>query len=325
MPSPLAALARAAVALTAAVLCAAPALAQEWPKARPIRIVVPNPPAGPSDISLRPVAAAMQAALGQAVVVDNKPGANGNIGAAEVARSAPDGYTWLWAMDPVLTVNPHVYKNMGYKADALETLVVAARFSQTLVCGPGTGFKSVKDMVAASKTRELTYASGGAGSPGHLVMESLLATSGAKMVHVPYKGPAPAMQDLLGGQVDCGFLAGPTVFPQVQGGKLIALATSGKTRSALAPELPTIAESGFPEFDGTFWILLAAPKGVPPAVQKRFVDAMNEAIRAPEQKERAKALDIEMVGSTVAEAQARAKGQSAQWAALVKRIHLTND
>ena len=132
MPSPLAAMARAAVALTAAVLCAAPALAQEWPKARPIRIVVPNPPAGPSDISLRPVAAAMQAALGQAVVVDNKPGANGNIGAAEVARSAPDGYTWLWAMDPVLTVNPHVYKNMGYKADALETLVVAARFSQTL-------------------------------------------------------------------------------------------------------------------------------------------------------------------------------------------------
>lgn len=234
-------------------------------------------------------------------------------------------YTWLWAMDPVLTVNPHVYKNMGYKADALETLVVAARFSQTLVCGPGTGFKSVKDMVAASKTRELTYASGGAGSPGHLVMESLLATSGAKMVHVPYKGPAPAMQDLLGGQVDCGFLAGPTVLPQVQSGKLIALATSGKTRSALAPELPTIAESGFPEFDGTFWILLAAPKGVPPAVQKRFVDAMNEAIRAPEQKERAKALDIEMVGSTVAEAQARAKGQSAQWAALVKRIHLTND
>src|SRR5256885_6453583 len=134
-------------------------------------------------------------------------------------------------------------------------------------------------MVAASKTRELTYASGGAGSPGHLVMESLLATSGAKMVHVPYKGPAPAMQDLLGGQVDCGFRAGPTVFPQVQSGKLIALATSGKTRSALAPELPTIAESGFPEFDGTFWILLAAPKGVPPAVQKRFVDAMNEADR----------------------------------------------
>ncbi len=117
----------------------------------------------------------------------------------------------------------------------------------------------------------------------------------------------------------------PRSSPHVQSGKLIALATSGKTRSALAPELPTIAESGFPEFDGTFWILLAAPKGVPPAVQKRFVDAMNEAIRAPEQKERAKALDIEMVGSTVAEAQARAKGQSAQWAALVKRIHLTND
>ncbi|WP_418514869.1 tripartite tricarboxylate transporter substrate binding protein [Delftia sp. PS-11] len=316
---------RAAVALAAAVLCAAPAQAQEWPKARPIRIVVPNPPAGPSDISLRPVAAAMQAALGQAVVVDNRPGANGNIGAAEVARSAPDGYTWLWTMDAVLTVNPHVYRSLGYKADALEPLVVAARFSQTLVCGPATGLKTVRDMIAASKTRELTYASGGAGSPGHLVMESLLATAGAKMVHVPYKGPAPAMQDLLGGQVDCGFLAGPTVLPQVQGGKLLALATSGKTRSALAPELPTIAESGFPEFDGTFSILLAAPRGVPAAVQQRFIEAMNEAIRAPAQKERARAQDIEMVGSTVAEAQARTRALSAQWGALVRKIQLTSD
>lgn len=325
MPSPLAALARAALALVAAGLCAAPALAQEWPKAKPIRIVVPNPPAGPSDISLRPVAAAMQAALGQAVVVDNKPGANGNIGAAEVARSAPDGYTWLWAMDPVLTVNPHVYKNMGYKADALETLVVAARFSQTLVCGPGTGFKSVKDMVAASKTRELTYASGGAGSPGHLVMESLLATSGAKMVHVPYKGPAPAMQDLLGGQVDCGFLAGPTVLPQVQSGKLIALATSGKTRSALAPELPTIAESGVPGYETYEWNAIFAPAGTPPAIVNRLSTVLAKVLREPAIVERLAGIGAEPIGSTPAELETFRRAEIAKWQKVVKDSRLKLD
>ena len=325
MPSPLAALARAAVALTAAVLCAAPALAQEWPKARPIRIVVPNPPAGPSDISLRPVAAAMQAALGQAVVVDNKPGANGNIGAAEVARSAPDGYTWLWAMDPVLTVNKHIYKNIGYSSDAIVVLNAAARFSQTLICNPGLGFKSVKDMLEAAKSRELTYATGGAGSPGHLVMESLLSATGVKMVHVPYKGPAPAMQDLMGGQVDCGFLAAPTVLPQIQSGRVTALATTGRTRSPLLPALPTIAESGYPDFDGTYWLLLAAPKGVPAEIQKRFLAAMDAAIRSPQQQERVKAVDIEMVGSSPEQAQARVREISDKWEALARKINLKPD
>lgn len=318
---------RRALAALAAASLLAPALptaahaSQSWPL-KPIRIIVPNPPAGPSDIAIRPLAAAVQKALGQPVIVENRAGANGNIGAAEVARAAADGYTWLWAMDPVLTVNKHVYKNIGYSSDAIVVLNAAARFSQTLICNPKLGFKSVKDMIDAAKTRELTYATGGAGSPGHLVMESLLSTTGVKMVHIPYKGPAPAMQDLMGGQVDCGFLAAPTVLPQIQSGRVTALATSGKQRSTLMPQLPTIAESGYPEFDGTFWLFLAAPKGVPADIQKRFLEAMEIAIRSPEQQDRVKPVDIEMVGSTAEQAQQKAKELSGKWEALTRKIQL---
>ncbi len=318
---------RRALAALAAASLLAPALptaahaTQNWPL-KPIRIIVPNPPAGPSDIAIRPLAAAVQKALGQPVIVENRAGANGNIGAAEVARAAADGYTWLWAMDPVLTVNKHIYKNIGYSSDAIVVLNAAARFSQTLICNPKLGFKSVKDMIDAAKTRELTYATGGAGSPGHLVMESLLSTTGVKMVHIPYKGPAPAMQDLMGGQVDCGFLAAPTVLPQIQSGRVTALATSGKQRSTLMPQLPTIAESGYPEFDGTFWLFLAAPKGVPADIQKRFLEAMEVTIRSPEQQDRVKPVDIEMVGSTADQAQQKAKELSGKWEALTRKIQL---
>ena len=318
---------RRALAALAAASLLAPALptaahaTQNWPL-KPIRIIVPNPPAGPSDIAIRPLAAAVQKALGQPVIVENRAGANGNIGAAEVARAAADGYTWLWAMDPVLTVNKHIYKNIGYSSDAIVVLNAAARFSQTMICNPKLGFKSVKDMIDAAKTRELTYATGGAGSPGHLVMESLLSTTGVKMVHIPYKGPAPAMQDLMGGQVDCGFLAAPTVLPQIQSGRVTALATSGKQRSTLMPQLPTIAESGYPEFDGTFWLFLAAPKGVPADIQKRFLEAMEVAIRSPEQQDRVKPVDIEMVGSTADQAQQKAKELSGKWEALTRKIQL---
>ena len=318
---------RRALAALAAASLLAPALptaahaTQNWPL-KPIRIIVPNPPAGPSDIAIRPLAAAVQKALGQPVIVENRAGANGNIGAAEVARAAADGYTWLWAMDPVLTVNKHIYKNIGYSSDAIVVLNAAARFSQTLICNPKLGFNSVKDMIDAAKTRELTHATGGAGSPGHLVMESLLSTTGVKMVHIPYKGPAPAMQDLMGGQVDCGFLAAPTVLPQIQSGRVTALATSGKQRSTLMPQLPTIAESGYPEFDGTFWLFLAAPKGVPADIQKRFLEAMEVAIRSPEQQDRVKPVDIEMVGSTADQAQQKAKELSGKWETLTRKIQL---
>ena len=299
--------------------------ADEWPTARAIRIVIPSPAGGPSDIVFRPLAAAMQARLGQAVIIDNKSGANGNIGAAEVARAAPDGYTWLWSTDTVLTVNPHVYKNTGFKPGDLASLNYAARFSQTLVCNPALGFKKLGDMVQAAQNRPLSYASGGAGSPGHMVMEMLFASAKVKMTHIPYKGPAPAMQDLIGGQVDCGFLAGPTVLPSINAGRLTALASSGIVRTPLLPNVPTVAESGYPGFDGTFWLVLAAPKNIPPAIRQRFLAAMQEAIKAPGQQERVADIGIEMVGTTPEQAQARTEALSRHWGAIASRIQLAVD
>ncbi len=296
--------------------------ADAWPQAKAIRVVVPLPPGGPSDIVLRPMAAAMQKTLGQAVIIDNKPGANGNIGSAEVARAAPDGYTWLWTTDTSLTINPHIYKDTGFQADALVPLNYAARFSQTLVCHPSLGFKTLADMLQAARSRPLNYASGGSGSPGHMVMEMLLAAANVKMTHVAYRGPAPAMQDLMGGQVQCGFLAGPTVLPQIRTGRLTALAVSGTSRSPLSPNVPTVAESGYPEFDGTFWLVMMAPRGMPPEIQQRFLAALNEAIRAPGQKERATDAGIEMAGSTPAEARLRTQALSAQWGKVAHRIRL---
>ncbi|MBP7661988.1 MAG: tripartite tricarboxylate transporter substrate binding protein, partial [Burkholderiaceae bacterium] len=180
-----------------------------WP-AKTVRIIVPLPPGGPSDIVLRGAIERMQPALNQPLIVDNKPGAAGNLGAGEAARAAPDGYTWLWTTDTLVTVNPHVYPRLSFKVDDLIPVMRASSFSQTLVCNPAVGAKSVADLVRLAKGRKMTYASGGAGSPGHLTTELFLSTAGIDMTHVPYKGPAPAMQDVIGGQVDCGFLAGPT-------------------------------------------------------------------------------------------------------------------
>ena len=181
----------AAAALGAATL--SPALAQStWPD-KPIRVVLPFPPGGPSDMVIRVLTDKLLASLKQPVVVDNKPGAGGNIGATMVARAAPDGYTWLWTPDTVLTVNPHVYKQTGFKAEDFVAVSMATTFSSTLVCHPKLGVKTLQELAAKAKTTKMSYASGGAGVPGHLSMELLQTMAGFDMSHVPYKGPAPAM------------------------------------------------------------------------------------------------------------------------------------
>src|SRR3990167_325659 len=193
------------LATTAATLLV-PAAAQaqpEWPD-RAIRVVLPFPPGGPSDIVMRLAAEKMQATLKQTLVIDNKPGAGGNLGAGEVARAAPDGHTWLWGTDTLVTVNPHVYKNLPFKVDDLVPVTIGTQFNQTLVCHPALGVKTLAELVAKAKAGPLSYASGGAGVPGHLSMELLQAMAGFDMTHVPYKGPAPATQDVIGNQVPCG-------------------------------------------------------------------------------------------------------------------------
>ena len=314
-----------ASALALAIAAAPGARAQgPWPE-KPVRIIVPLPPGGLSDIVLRPSLERMQAALKQPVYIDNKPGAAGNVGAGEAARAAPDGHTWLWTTDTLLTVNPHVYPKLGFQPDELVPVMRASTFSQTLVCHPGLGLKSVADLVGLARSKPLSYASGGAGSPGHLSTELFKSVAGIELNHVPYKGPAPAIQDVMGGQVHCGFLAGPTVLPHVRAGKLTALAVSGATRSPLLPDVPTVSESGYPGFDATFSLVLFAPKGVPVPVVEAMSKALRAALTPADVVERLRQSDQAVVASSAADAAARLALDSKTWGAVVSRLGLRPD
>ncbi len=312
--------------LAAAALALLPAAHAQsaWPD-KPIRVVLPFPPGGPSDVVMRLAAEKMQASLKQAIIIDNKAGAGGNLGAAEVARAAPDGYTWLWGTDTLVTVNPHVYKKMPFKVDELQPVTIGTQFNQTLVCNPAFGVKTVAELVAKAKTGKYSYASGGAGVPGHLSMELLLSMTGIEMLHVPYKGPAPATQEVIGNQVPCGLLAGPTVLPHVRAGKLVALGVSGSTRSPTLPDVPTMAEAGVAGYQANFTLVMFAPKGVPEPVLARFRQAFVDALNAPDVVDKLKAGDQTVVGSTPAQASAVLAADSRKWGEVARRIQLGLD
>ena len=312
------------IAALLAVCASSSALAQAWPQ-RPIKVVIPFPPGGPTDLVMRTATEKIQTILKQPVVIENQPGAGGNIGAATVARAAPDGYTFLFATDTLLTVNPHVYKTMPFKLDDLKPISVLSSFSQTLVCNPSLGVKTVSELIAKSKTMPLSYASGGAGVPGHLSTELLLSMTGMQMTHIPYKGPAPAMQDVLANQVPCGLLAGPTVLPHVRSGKLTALAVSGHARSPSLPEVPTMDEAGVKGYEADFSLILMAPKQVPDDIVAKFRQAVVDALRAPEATERLKASDQIVIGSTPEQAVVKVAKDFAKWGAVARKIGLSLD
>jgi tripartite-type tricarboxylate transporter receptor subunit TctC len=297
------------------------AYAQTWPD-KAVKFIVPLPPGGPSDIVLRSALEKMQGTLKQPLVLENKPGAAGNLGAGEAARAAPDGYTWLFTTDTLVTVNPHVYDKLTFKASDLQPVMRASAFSQTLVCNPALGVKTVADLVRRAKEKQISYASGGAGSPGHLTTEQFKAAAGIQMLHIPYKGPAPAMQDVMAGQVDCGFLAGPTVLQHVRGGKLVALAVSGARRSSLLPEVPTVAESGFPGFDASFSLVLFAPKGTPAPVVQAMHAAMSAALKTPDLVEKLRQSDQEALAASTADTVTRLTNDSNKWGEVARRINL---
>lgn len=311
---------RTLVAATA-LACALGASAQTWPD-KTVKFIVPLPPGGPSEIVLRSAMEKMQATLKQPLVLENKPGAAGNLGAAEVARATPDGYTWLFTTDTLFTVNPHVYEKLAFKTGDLQPVMRASAFSQTLVCNPALGVKTVADLVRRAKEKQVSYASGGAGSPGHLSTEQFKTAAGIQMLHIPYKGPAPAMQDVIGGQVDCGFLAGPTVLPHVRSGKLVALAVSGNRRSSLLPEVPTVAESGYPGFDSTYSLVLFAPRGTPAPVIQAMHAAMSAALKSPDVVEKLRQSDQVVVTDSPADTVTRLTNDSNKWGEVARRINL---
>ncbi len=310
--------------LLAAATMACGAQAQNWPT-KPVRLLVSFPAGAPGDTIARLIQPQLQQALGQPVIVDNKPGAGGNIGAQEVARST-DGHTFLVGPDTMLTINPHLYKKLSFKpTEDLVPLMHLASFNQMLVCHPSTGLKSLADLMARAKTQKMDYASGGPGVPGHMAMELLLSSANLKMNHIPYRGPAPATQDVLAGQVPCGFLAAPVVGPHVKDGKLVAMAVSGARRSPASPQVPTVAEAAVRGFDATFFEMLVAPKGTPPEVMARLHKAVADALQQADVRNKLLANDLDPVVNTPADAAARVRSDSDKWGRVVGQIGLQLD
>lgn len=297
-----------------------------WP-AKPIKLLVGSPPGGPSDITARLFGEALSKRVGQPVVVENRPGAGNNLAAGIAAKAEPDGYTLVLSPDTVVTVNPLVYRNTGFDARKdLVSISVLTSFSQMLVCNPAVGVKSVADLVAKAKSGRLTYASGGAGVPGHLAAEMFLQATGAKMEHVPYRGPAPATLAVLSGEVNCGFLATPTLIPHVKAGKLNALAVSSATPSPLAPEVPTLPKAlNQPGLDASFRLILQTARGTPPAVVAQLEKASMDIMKEADVRTRLQASDLVAQGTSSAQAQQTMDAEIARWEPLVKRLDIKLD
>ena len=266
---------------TGATLLFAPgfASAQTFP-AKPIKLVVPFPPGGLIDTMARLISTRLAQELGQTVVVDNKPGAGGNLGAAEVARSTPDGYTLLMASPP-LTISPALYASMPYKPEQIVPVGLMGRVPNVLLVNPKSGINSVAELLAKAKSSpgKLNYASNGNGTSLHLSAELLKSTTATFITHIPYRGAAQAVTGLLAGEVDMMFENLPSVIGQIQGASVKALAVTTRRRNKTIPNVPTLAESGLPDFDVSAWYGLAAPAGTPAAVMTRLEQALENTTR----------------------------------------------
>ena len=276
---------RTAIAL--ALISATSAWAQGYPN-RPVKLVVPYPPGGPTDIVARVIAERLGAQTGQTFVVENRAGAGGNLGAEAVARAPADGYTLLVATT-AHAINMSVFKNLTY--DVKRDFMPVSLLTQgplVLVVHPGTGLSSVKDVIAKARADAggLPYASSGNGQSTHLSAELFASMAGVKLNHVPYKGSAPALNDLIAGQVPMMFDTMLSAMPHVKSGALKALAITGAQRSTAAPELPTIAESGLPGYQAYAWNGLLAPAGTPPDVIARLSDELKKALALPAVQDR---------------------------------------
>ncbi|MFJ4291773.1 tripartite tricarboxylate transporter substrate binding protein [Cupriavidus sp. NPDC089707] len=263
------------LALPAAVMT--PALAQSFP-AKPIRLVVPYPPGGPTDIVARVVGQKLSDKLGQPLVVENRPGAGGNIGADAVARAAPDGYTLLVATT-AHAINMTLFRRPGYDTRKdFAPVSLLTRGPLVLVTAPATPAGNVAELIALARARpgQVTFASSGNGQSTHLAAELFNSMAGVRMTHVPYKGSAPALTDVMGGQATVMFDTMLSAMPFVRDGKLKALAVTGAARSPAAPETPTIAQSGLPGYETSAWNALLAPAGTPPAV----LDTLGTALKS---------------------------------------------
>jgi tripartite-type tricarboxylate transporter receptor subunit TctC len=300
------------------------AWAQSYPS-KPVTVISAFPPTT-LDFLIRLVGGSFEATFKQPLVMENRPGAGGNIAAEFVARSAPDGYTLLVTTDTVVTVNPRMYQKLNFKADEeLVPVLYLANTGQTLVCHPSVPVKSVTDLVTYAKSHDMSYASGGQGVPGHLAAEMFLAATGLRMSHIAYKGPNAAMQDMVLGNVQCGFLSTAVVMPYVKNGKLNGLAVTTARHSPLAMELPTMSEAGIAGFEAAFGDMLLAPKGTPPEILAALNEVFSTALAQPRAQDELRASGLEFVPNTPEQAMARMHKEAGKWALVIDKLGLRAD
>ena len=315
-----------AAALAAMVATAAPALGQAYPT-KPIRIVAPSTPGDAPDVIARLVADKLSVALGQQVVVDNKPGAGGVVGSESVAKSPPDGYTLIMGNAGSHGINAAVYSKLPYdiQRDFAPVSQVAIA-PNVMVINPSVPANSVAEFIAYAKSQpgKLSYASGGNGSSAHMSMELFKAMAGIDVQHIPYKGSSPALTDLIGGQVAVFIGNMPPTVPHIKSGKLRALAVTTKSRSALMPELPTISDT-LPGYETVAWFGVLAPAGTPPEIVNRLSAEIGRIARSPEMREKLVAMGAEPVGGTPEEFKAVIDRDIAKWKPLAQKVGIKVD
>nr|WP_315592115.1 tripartite tricarboxylate transporter substrate binding protein [uncultured Cupriavidus sp.] len=303
----------------APALLTVPAFAADAYPSQPVRLVVPFPPAGGTDVLSRLVFNKVGASTHWTVVVENRAGAGGNIGLDSVAKARADGYTIGMGQTANLAINPSLYPKMPYDAvkDFTPVALVAAQ-PVVLIVRQDSPYKTLAELVAAGKTKQLSMASAGTGTVGHLTGEMFQRRAGIKALHVPYKGASPALTDLMGGQTDFYFATPPIAMPMLKAGKLRALAVTSGKRVALLPNVPTVAEQGYAGFQAEDWKALVAPAGTPADVVARLNAEVNKALKQPDTIAKLHDEGSEPRGGTPAELAAFIKSENARWGAIVK-------
>jgi tripartite-type tricarboxylate transporter receptor subunit TctC len=304
------------------------AAAQSAYPSKSVRIVVPFPPGGPADALARIVGDKLSQSLGQPFVIDNKPGAGGNIGMEQGAKAAPDGYTLTLAPAGNLTIAPSLYSKLPYDpAKDYVPISVLATVPNILITAPTVPARTLRDLITLAKARPgtLNFASPGNGSGAHLAGELFKSMAGIDIVHVPFNGVGPAMSAVLSGEVQLFFAQSSAALPYVKTGKVTALGVASAKRIASAPELPTMAEAGLPDFEVTSWYALVAPAGTPAAIVERLNAETVKALASADVRDRLATLGVEPVGNSPSEFAAMQKNETTRWGKLAKEANLRLD